>query len=387
MKRKKISMRKIAGESAGLDKKVADDFIKKTLPSLLKDYSPKDIFNADEAALYLETMPERTLHFKGVGCKGTKTRKDRVTMMVCSNMDGSEKPQLLIIGKSAKPRCFKNSNMQNFPVMYESNKNAWMTTTIMEKWLRSWDAKLVKEGRKIVLFLDNCSAHPQKLEDSLTNIKLEFFPPNMTPFLQPMDMGIISNMKFYYRLKMIKFLMEFVGQSNRPKVTLLQAIEWIAEIWLSKVKSETIANCFKKAGFYSAFESLTSENLDGSFYEDVEFLEHDLEYLEHDLENFGIPNEDINTWSDLVSSLGLNYDWNVAINEENDVAISDFPEICPPDAVIIDNDDSGFEENHPPLQIQTALKTIHNELQRFENVPIDVNYSFQKLSDFFSKMY
>jgi hypothetical protein len=38
-------------------------------------------------------------------------------------MSGSEKLPLLVIGRSAKPRCFKNANV---PVQYEANKKAWM---------------------------------------------------------------------------------------------------------------------------------------------------------------------------------------------------------------------------------------------------------------------
>ncbi|GFX83746.1 uncharacterized protein TNCV_350101 [Trichonephila clavipes] len=48
-------------------------------------------------------------------------------------MDGSEKITPLIIGKSAKPRCFKVIN--SFPTKYRSNKKAWMTTELFNEWL------------------------------------------------------------------------------------------------------------------------------------------------------------------------------------------------------------------------------------------------------------
>lgn len=377
MKRNKIAVRKIAGESAGLDKSVADDFVAKKLPLLIKEYSPKDIFNADEAALYLETMPDRTLHFRGVGCKGTKTRKDRVTMMVCANMDGSEKKQLLIIGKSKNPRCFKNLNINNLPVNYEANTNAWMTTTIMTKWLVEWDEQLAENGRKILLFLDNCSAHPPRLQESLMNIKLEFFPPNMTPFLQPMDMGVISNMKFYYRLKMVRFLLSHIGNPNRPKVSLLDAVDWISEIWSNQVKPETVANCFKKAGFYTARDNISSDDL----YENVEFL--DLEF-----ENYGISNEDLNEWNQITTQLGVDFDFETAISIDSEVQTSDVPDVHQsPDLVVIE-DDSGFgedlalQENLSKSKIDSALETIETELNRTPEVPSNVNNAFTTLKDF-----
>lgn len=39
-------------------------------------------------------------------------------------MDGSEKLPLFVIGKSLKPRCFKNATI---PVDYTANSKAWMT--------------------------------------------------------------------------------------------------------------------------------------------------------------------------------------------------------------------------------------------------------------------
>ncbi|GFW43797.1 uncharacterized protein TNCV_4771461 [Trichonephila clavipes] len=46
-------------------------------------------------------------------------------------MDGSEKITPLVIGKSAKPRCFKGIN--SFPTKYRSNKKAWMTTELFNE--------------------------------------------------------------------------------------------------------------------------------------------------------------------------------------------------------------------------------------------------------------
>lgn len=107
-------------------------------------------------------------------------------------MDGSEKVPLLVIGKSKKPRCFKNAKI---PVEYEANKKAWMTSKfnlkyfwlnfvlgdIFEQWLKRWDRKLGSDKRKILLLIDNCSAHP-KIQ--LKNIKLQFFLPNATAEIQ-----------------------------------------------------------------------------------------------------------------------------------------------------------------------------------------------------------
>ncbi|KAI8487937.1 hypothetical protein Bbelb_343850 [Branchiostoma belcheri] len=41
-----------------------------------------------------------------------------------------EKEQPLIIGKSAKPRCFKNVNLRTLPVIFRNNSKAWMNRTV-----------------------------------------------------------------------------------------------------------------------------------------------------------------------------------------------------------------------------------------------------------------
>ncbi|GFV58015.1 uncharacterized protein TNCV_2573111 [Trichonephila clavipes] len=46
-------------------------------------------------------------------------------------MDGSEKITPLVIGKSAKPRCFKGINY--FPTKYRSNEKVWMPTELFNE--------------------------------------------------------------------------------------------------------------------------------------------------------------------------------------------------------------------------------------------------------------
>ncbi len=47
---------------------------------------------------------------------------------MCTNMDGSEKEKLVIIGKYANPQCFKN--VISLPIKYYNNSTAWMDTKI-----------------------------------------------------------------------------------------------------------------------------------------------------------------------------------------------------------------------------------------------------------------
>jgi len=119
---------------------------------------------------------------------------------LCANADGSHKLPPLIIGKYANPRCFKNVNISNFPMIYRSNSKAWMLTTIFQEWLQEFDYLMAcKHNRqRVLLLLDNCSSH--NLQGLiLPHVEVYFLPPNTTSRLQPMDAGIIMSFKRHYR--------------------------------------------------------------------------------------------------------------------------------------------------------------------------------------------
>ncbi|XP_034944919.1 tigger transposable element-derived protein 4-like [Chelonus insularis] len=50
-KRHELVFRKVCGESASVNNEICDEWIIE-LQSLLKDYEPKDVFNADETGLF-----------------------------------------------------------------------------------------------------------------------------------------------------------------------------------------------------------------------------------------------------------------------------------------------------------------------------------------------
>jgi hypothetical protein len=60
------------------------------------------------------------------------------------------------------------------------------------------------DGRKVILLLNNCSAHIknadlEKFNIQLRNTTLLYLPPNTTSKIQWCDAGIICTFKAYYR--------------------------------------------------------------------------------------------------------------------------------------------------------------------------------------------
>ena len=244
-----ITFKCITGESAAVTDDLTEDWKKTSLPMILQQYAPRDIYNMDETGLFFRMTPDRTLTFKGDACHGGKKSKERITVAVCANMDGSDKMQLLVIGKFQNPRCFKN--VKSLPVQYFANRKAWMVSEIFEEWLRKLDRKFSREHRKVLMLVDNCPAHPSV--SGLKAITLKFLPPNTTSHLQPMDQGIIQNMKVFYRKLVVERVIREIEAGREvdyKAITVLDAIRMVHSAW-HHVKPETIAHCFEHAGFSS----------------------------------------------------------------------------------------------------------------------------------------
>ena len=68
-------------------------------------YSPNDIYNGDETALFYKCLPHRTYCFNGDKPAGSAKCKDRLTLLMITNMDGSDHRKLAVIGKYKTLRC------------------------------------------------------------------------------------------------------------------------------------------------------------------------------------------------------------------------------------------------------------------------------------------
>ena len=111
-----------------------------------------DVFNMDETGLFFQPQPDHSLATKQL--EGKRQDKERLTIVILCNEDGSEKNPLWIIGKYAKPHCFKNVNMNSLTCQYRANKQAWMTGVLFEEYARWLDTQM--HGRKVLLVVDNC---------------------------------------------------------------------------------------------------------------------------------------------------------------------------------------------------------------------------------------
>ena len=143
--------------------------------------------------MLFKALPDAGLVQKGKNAKGSKKSKQRFTIAFFVSAAGPKIDEPIVMWKSKLPRCFKGLRDSSRPGNAHSfsNSKSWMTSEIFETVLSKLNRKLVFENRKVILFLDNATCHPESMDDKFSKIKIVFLPKNTTSRLQPLDAGII----------------------------------------------------------------------------------------------------------------------------------------------------------------------------------------------------
>ena len=142
-----------------------------------------------------------------------------------------------------------------------------MNSEIFEEWVHKLDRKFRPDDRKIALIIDICPAHPSI--SNLTNVQIEFLPPNTTSIFQLMDQGVIHSLKVHYRGRVVHLLCRALGKKGLcPKTSILQSMKTLAESW-EVVTKEIIINCFRKARITPAVQQAGSTGCHCSFRRSV----------------------------------------------------------------------------------------------------------------------
>nr|XP_033812893.1 jerky protein-like [Geotrypetes seraphini] len=294
-KRYALKCLKICGEKLSADNEAAVSYIDE-FASIVAGagncLSPEQIYNADETALYWRYVPRKTLATADERApSGFKDMKDRVTILACSNAAGKHKLNLALIGKSRNPRCLKGIRHE-LPVIYMSQRNAWVTQDSFIDWFHQHFVPEVTEhcraaglgeNPKALLVLDNCPAHPPADLLRSNNISAVYLPPNVTSLLQPCDQGILRALKIKYKHF---FLHKMLGALNSgtqildflKSFTLKDAIYGLADAW-NQITLATLKNAWHKLWTATLFDSDEEEDEDFKG-----FTVHDEDW---ELENIG----------------------------------------------------------------------------------------------------
>ncbi|CAI5476547.1 unnamed protein product [Closterium sp. Yama58-4] len=228
---------------------------KEQLPKLLIYLSvrPRDVFNFDETGRILSILPRKT--YSGARVARRKLAKDRLTVGLLVNVEGSHVFLPLIMCKAKRPRDFLPDydgsplNLLHSTVIpfYRRDFVPYLFTHFIEQL----NAAMYAEDRNIVVLLDNASSHNLRSEDAtsedlfgfrtrlLSNVRLVFLSPNTTTFTQPLDQGLIAMTKARYRQHWLRALTALWQDASATSVlarfhlNVRDVIAWLSDAWMN----------------------------------------------------------------------------------------------------------------------------------------------------------
>jgi hypothetical protein len=106
--------------------------------------------NTDKTDLFYNLTLNNTLEFRGRRCTGSKNSWERITLLLHTDLTGTNKLHPLIIGQYRCPRCFKN--VHNLPCEHHGNVKASMTGNISKMWILSSGSWMRAKKCKILLW-------------------------------------------------------------------------------------------------------------------------------------------------------------------------------------------------------------------------------------------
>ena len=167
------------GASTQIDDK--SEKIMEEIRVAVQEYRLEHTYNIDESGYYWKMKPDRSL--STFEAKGIKKAKARIIANFCTNATGSDKLPPWFIGTAKRPNCFRAKNLYEIDYLgavWRSNKSAWMTHYIMKEWLRWFNDRMHRANKKVLLLIDNFSAHELSVEQmmekgELTHTKVRSF--------------------------------------------------------------------------------------------------------------------------------------------------------------------------------------------------------------------
>uniref|UniRef100_A0A673CZT8 HTH CENPB-type domain-containing protein n=1 Tax=Sphaeramia orbicularis TaxID=375764 RepID=A0A673CZT8_9TELE len=260
---------KVQGEAASADEMAAKAF-PGDLAKIIQEggYLAEQVFNVDETGLFWKRLPSRTdISKEEKTALGHKVGKERLTLLLGGNAAGDFKLKPLLVYLAENPRALKGIWKSILPVIWKSNRKAWVTLAIFEDWFTYHFVPAVERycavkgiPFKVLLLLDN----------------VVYLPPNTTSLLQPMDQGVIASFKAYYlRRTMAQALDRTENQENFNLkdfwrgYNIRDAIKNIANAW-NEVKQTNMNGVWKKLcpqfvndfhGFEETCESLETDDI------------------------------------------------------------------------------------------------------------------------------
>ncbi|BFI22970.1 hypothetical protein MPTK1_8g17760 [Marchantia polymorpha subsp. ruderalis] len=357
------------------------------IKAIISDFEPGDIFSMEETGLLYRLEPN-----KGLAAKRTsflKKANERITVALTANMDGSMKLPPLVINKYNRPHAFASRNISNpvnLGVLWHANRLAWMSITIFEKFLQDFENRMMFAGKKRVLLLVD-SAHSHKFGNVEKDLRITVvrFLPSSSGLGQPLDAGLVSCFKAYYRTLLLKHQANCRLMGKDARIDVYNAVVLLEKAWRSHVTPITISNCWRYTELCrKRSQPHILENLNGSpghWQPRHSFeLNEQLNEISELLEQFGEQSSMIGLVPDMTA---LEY---VHFEEQNGFAISHEPsedEIwetsLATDEIEEETDVDGPVENVLPINFSSVQGSLESIAMYLLQQQEDVTDLLQKL--------
>lgn len=231
---------------------------------------PERVFNADEAAFFLQPKGERVIVKKGeknVYFAGNKDEKENLTVLVTANAAGTIAPPMVVFSYARIPSHIANSIPSTWAI--GRSENGWMCgatffeyiTNIFLPWLKNENIE-----RPILFFVDGHVSHmTHHLSKFCSANGIELFAlfPNSTHLLQPMDVAVFRPLKNAWKKEVRNWRMENSGNKFQK-----HNFGNVFKKCLTTISHETLKNGFRRCGLCPFnvdnvnFEKVSSRNLE-----------------------------------------------------------------------------------------------------------------------------
>uniref|UniRef100_A0A182YJT2 Uncharacterized protein n=1 Tax=Anopheles stephensi TaxID=30069 RepID=A0A182YJT2_ANOST len=206
--------------------------------NLLDEYEANDIYSIAVSGLFYQCLPEQIFKYQANECHDGEVEQERVTVLLCANITGTEKLPILVIGRSKCPELFGR--------FYATNAKAWITGAMFVAWLTELNDRMVSNERHIVLLINHF--HVPAIFPTFTNVKIVVLPSKSTSdSVKPQHNELIHSFKSNFRTEVVKHLLDCGKKRTKPNVSLPFALNAAARAW-RKVDSDTVVNHFMQTG-------------------------------------------------------------------------------------------------------------------------------------------
>ncbi|KAI7935297.1 hypothetical protein MJO28_016824, partial [Puccinia striiformis f. sp. tritici] len=219
------------------------DTTRTTIQSFTEAYHHRDIYSMGDIKLFCNLAI-----FRG-SINVNPEERNRIRYVICTNGNGSDKRDPLIIRSHQDPETFLTGDSKSYWYRYATRpKNS---SSIFSEWIKRFDRDMYRQKRKVVLFMEN----PNKLTcdlDSIVNTTIIPLPHLTTQFINPLLAGINQSFKSNYRRNLLEFDTTTQTDTTPPKTTHEQLIAiQSANSAREEISPTTISNCFLHLQIFS----------------------------------------------------------------------------------------------------------------------------------------